>query len=417
MLQCWLRRFDVSLAKQFCLLTMTAMFAACSGTAPPITVPPGNLVQHVPGAVPPMQVAHYTITEIGALGRTVSTPVNVSAGGEVAGNLEGPNLTGFTWMPGAKIEPLPTFGGPNSYVWNITGNGLTTGSAETNIRDPNGEDFNGFGTHLIVRPAIWANGGVHQLPVISGGNQANALGANTAGQVGGISETGVHDSSCVSPQVLGYKPVIWKNGKIQKVLPTFPGDSIGGVIAINDRGDAVGSTGFCAKGLANVPFNARHSVLWRNGKVIDLGGLGCRVGQEPTDINNQDQIVGLSNRRGCKTYHGYFWDGTLHDLGALPGDCCSLATAISARGVILGQSCYRPSAELRIYGSGRYSKNCRGVIWKDGKIIDFNTLIEPNSPLFVTGLNGFNHGMIVGDSKEKTTGAGRAFLAIPTPSQ
>lgn len=387
------------------------LFASCVGSQE------GMLSQ---GAVPPAGGAQYALTEIGTLGGAFSSPAGISDSGVVAGYSTLPgsgSFRGFTWKQGAKIKELPTFGGPDGYVWTINRNGLISGPAETDKHDPNGEDFNGWGTHLIALPAVWSNGRIRRLPLLSGGNQGNALGSNAAGEVGGTSEIGVRDKTCVSPQVLGYKPVIWKDGKIQKVLPTWPGDSIGGAIAVNDRGDATGSTGFCGTGAGNVPFNARHAVLWRNGKMINLGRLGCAVGQEPLFINDQDQIVGLSNLHGCKTYHGFLWNGEMQDLGALPGDCCSVALAMTASGAIIGQSCAHASGELVVRGSARYSKNCRGVIWEGGTIVDFNTLIAAKSPLFVSGLDAVNRqGLIVGDAFVKKTGESRAFLATPLTS-
>jgi probable HAF family extracellular repeat protein len=52
----------------------------------------------------------------------------------------------------------------------------------------------------------------------------------------------------------------------------------------------------------------------------------------PTGMNNAGQIVGTANG------HAFLYDGTMHDLGTLPGKTQSVATGINARGDVIGRS-------------------------------------------------------------------------------
>ena len=49
------------------------------------------------------------------------------------------------------------------------------------------------------------------------------------------------------PQMLDFEAVIWgpRRGQIRQLRP-LPGDSVGMALGINDKGQAVGSTGSCA---------------------------------------------------------------------------------------------------------------------------------------------------------------------------
>lgn len=362
----------------------------------------------------------FTLREIPSLGGIISSAGGISNGGVVSGfaaTAGDAKFRAFNWQAGT-LDVLPTFGGPVSFTWTISANGRTSGFSETKSRDPNGEDFNGLGDHLIELPALWIDERLYRLPLVAGGNNGNSEGINSVGQVAGLSEIAEHDPTCTKPQVLGIKPVIWKNRKIQTVLPTWAGDSMGIVTSMNDNGDAAGATGFCGTGAAMVPFNMRHAVLWKKGKIIDLGNLGGSAGQEPLGINNRDEIVGQSSLPGIKTYHAFLWDGQMHDIGALSGDCCSIAEYISETGVIAGVSCKEPSGRLVVHHNveSSFSKNCRGVFWKNGTIIDLNSLLHPGSSMFVTAVEaGPNSlGQIVGDGMVKATGAQRGFIAVPT---
>jgi len=91
----------------------------------------------------------------------------------------------------------------------------------------------------------------------------------------------------------------------------------------------------------------------------------------------------------------------LTDLGTLPRDVFSSASAINDRGQIAAQSC-----DLNF--------NCRATIWQDGVMTDLNNLIPSGSGLYLLFSNSINsRGQIVGAELDQTTGAVVPFLATP----
>jgi len=120
------------------------------------------------------------------------------------------------------------------------------------------------------------------LPTL-GGNNAEANGINSRGEVGGQAETPNLD--LCSPFFLQVEAVIWRNGQIQQVLPPL-GGSVGVVNAINDNGQAVGIVGIAGCVTGNL-----HAVLWQRGTPIDLGNLGGVTNSFAFAINNRGQVI------------------------------------------------------------------------------------------------------------------------------
>jgi probable HAF family extracellular repeat protein len=238
------------------------------------------------------------------------------------------------------------------------------------------------------------------LPTL-GGNNSQAFGVNNRGQVVGIAETATQNPTCIPPQVLDVKAVIWgpKVGQIQE-LPVFPGDSTAAAIAINDRGQVVGASGIC--GVPDSLALGVHVVLWQNGSVTDLGSFGGVMNNAGLAINNEGQVVGISDLPGDTTTHAFLWQqGVMTDLGTLPGDALSIANDINAKGQVVGISC-------------DVNFNCRAFLWENGLMTDLNALISPDSPLYLTYGGGINdRGEIAGQAFDPNTGDTPAFLAIP----
>jgi probable HAF family extracellular repeat protein len=341
----------------------------------------------------------YSVVDLGTLGGTSSVAYSVNKRGWVAGTASLPGNTAqhaVLWRKGTKTD-LGTLGGPNSTAFfPLNDRGEVSGFSDTPNADPNGEDFCGFGTHLVCNPFVWQDGGKTVLPTL-GGNNAIANEVNNRGQVGGVAETRTVDPTCVAPQVLQALPVVWENGEIEE-LPTFPGDPDGFVNAINDSGQAVGASGQCYTTAPGV-----HALLWRNGSVTDLGNLGGTMNHFPQDINNQGQVVGFSALPGNTTIHGFLWeDGVITDLGTLPGDFWSYAFSINSKAQIVGQSC---NSDFSV---------CRAFLWQKGLMTDLNSLISAGSALsLLVAYNVNDRGEITGQGFDQNNGAAQAFLAIP----
>jgi probable HAF family extracellular repeat protein len=345
--------------------------------------------------------ARFTVKDLGTLGGTAAEPGGVSNTDYVEGvsTLPGDEVSHvFLWHGGA-MRDLGTLGGPNSStVWRPSDEGDVGGLSEISRPDPNGEDFCGFGDNLVCLAFYWHNGRMFAQPTLGGPN-ASGFGVNDLGELAGTAENNVIEPTCAGTgEVLQYKPVIWKSGHIYQ-LPTLSGDPVGVVYAINNFGQAVGSTGQCGAG--NVGDVQEHGVLWQNGKAIDLGNLGSAINNNPEDINCRGDVVGFANLAGDETFHAYLWrKGVMTDLGTLPGDVHSVGQAINCQGQVVGRT---SDADF----------NGVGYLWENGVMSDLNTLIPADSPLYITDANGINDlGQIVAVG---VTSAGEEHACLLTP--
>jgi len=353
----------------------------------------------------------YTVTDLGTLdGGTFSQPFFINRNGAVSGSATLPDGTqnAVLWRKG-RMKDIGTvgLGGPNSISFADNDSGQAVGEAETPTPDPNGEDFCGFGTHLTCLPFLWRDGGMIQFPTLRGNNGV-AMAISNGGEVAGFAENSTPDPGCPVPQVLQFKPVVWKKGVVHN-LPTFGGDPDGVAQQINDNGEVVGGSGTCATFNTNLFFNLVpvHALLWQNGKVTDLGNLGGQTGQAggniALDVNNQGQVVGNSDLQGDTTFHAFLWTRTtgMQDLETLAGDVASLSISINDAGSVVGASLDA-------------SFNPRAFLWEKGVMTDLNTLIAGDSPLYLlSGCSINSRGEITGLGLT-STGEIHTYLASPT---
>ena len=227
--------------------------------------------------------------------------------------------------------------------------------------------------------------------------------------------------------------VMWDDdGRIIARDPTPGSDSE--AHGINNRGQVVGYQ----EGLGNV--------LWEDGTMIGLDGSD--LGEiSPAAINNRGQVVGSIATAIAGEYHAALWDnGTIVDLGVLPGDSSSNARAINSRGQIIGTSSAGPLDRAFIWDKGTMSElpgldgqegqdtlafdiNNRGqvvgssglrpVIWENGTPVPLDTFL-PSTTGRAFGIN--DSGDIVGFLQSPTSSdylpvlwQNGTALALPTP--
>ena len=400
---------------------MNARICAClivSAMAAIATSSPAALAQDQPAH----HDAQYRAFNLGApLGGSFAAANAVNNLGWAAGesNLAGNNEAhAVVWIYGLPVD-LGTLGGPNSAVlWpGLNDLGEAVGISDTDITDPYGESWS-CGAFLPASHAghtcvgfVWQWGHMRALPTL-GGSNGFATGVNNLGQVVGWAENTIHDPTCVSPQVLQFEAVIWgPRGQVQALSP-YPGDPDSAATGINDRQQVIGISGICQNAVGNQ--TAKHAVLWQNGTPTNLGNLGGSGWHTPMAINNQGQIVGFSDLAGDQggsnpNFHAFLWvrPGPMRDLGTLPGDAISEGLGINSQGQIVGVS----------FAAG--FGNPRAFIYRDGRMIDLNTLVQPNSQLYLQVAGDINDaGVIAGQAcyvdSCSSSDPSVAFIAVPT---
>ncbi len=356
----------------------------------------------------------YTITDLPSLGGTNNRANSINNRGWLAGYS---NLTGnqsrhaALWRDGALTD-LGTLGGPNSNVtWSVkSDSGIVAGISQTSTPDPLGEAWSSAafypgatGTGFINLGFVWENGVMRALPTL-GGNNGFATGANSRGQVVGWAENTVHDPTCVPPQQLQFRPVVYgpKGNQISE-LPLLAGDTSGAATGINEQGQAVGISGICDQAVGR--FTAKHALLWDNGKIVDLGNLGAPWWNTPTNINQRGDVVGFAgapNDPDGNFLQAFIWTaaGGMQGLGFLPGDVHSEAYGINEKRQVVGLSCDADG-------------NCRAFIWENGSMRDLNDFKPGDYTARLEQARDINEaGEIAGRSID-STGVRRAFLATP----
>lgn len=298
---------------------------------------------------------------------------------------------------------LGTLGKPDANSWinwgGINDRGEAVGMSETADLDPNGEDICGFGTHLTCVPFLWRTGHMSALPTV-GGNNGQASAINSRGEVVGFSETANADPTCPPTPIT--VPVLWEKGAgghQAHPLPLVGTDPDGVAFGVNDHGQAVGYSGNCIA--------ATHAVTWKNNTVHVLQDLKGTRSNVAFVINNRGQIAGKVRSADDSTYVAALWepDGTLTNLGILPGDFAAFATGINDRGQVVGNN---------FDSSFNWA---HGFIWQNGVMTDINALIPADSNLFVINASNINErGQISGMATVQSgphMGDIHAFLATP----
>jgi probable HAF family extracellular repeat protein len=317
------------------------------------------------------------------------------------------------WREGSLLD-LGTLGGPNSSVaWPVKNNrGILVGISQTARPDPLGENWSSAAFYpgpnnvgFINLGFVWEDGQMRALPTL-GGNHGFATAANNRGLVVGWAENNSRDATCVAPQVLQFRPVVWgpREGRARE-LPLIPGDTSGAATAINDADQAVGISGICDQAIGR--HTAKHAVLWDNGRVIDIGDLGAEFWNTPTALNERGDVVGFAGTPGDpegNILHAFIWtkeDG-IRPLGALPGHVHSEAYGINERRQVVGISCDADFAD------------CRAFVWDDGVMKDLNDLKAPGYSAHLEQGKDINDvGEITGRAVDPVTGVRTAFLAVP----
>ena len=392
-------------------LSDQGILAGCADTSTPNPNYPNfnPFNPNVPGGPFPDPFIFHTfqwkngiLTDLGALpGTNDSCATHVSGNGLIVGAsgngiidpLTGwPEIDATLWRDG-QISNLGTLpGGDESFAIGANNHGQVVGTSANSVPDP--LSFFGFGTQ--TRAVLWQNGTMEDLGTLGTGPDAFAVSVNDRGQVFGLS----YINSIINPTtgIPTSDAFFWDHGTMQDIP-----DPLGGTIVtpfyLNNRGQAVGYMNL----LGDIGEQG-HPFLWEKGVLTDLGTFGGNVGKA-VRVNEVGQVIGSATYPGEQYFRAFLWqNGAKSDLGTVGNDDCSQANDINSRGQVVGFS-------FACDGSTA----ARAFLWeKGGPMIDLNTLIPPNSGIYLDEATGINdRGEIAGDGFLLPNGDGRAVLLIP----
>jgi probable HAF family extracellular repeat protein len=363
--------------------------------------------------------AEYEVDNLDPLGGTSSVGFSINNRGWVAGrsNMTGNQSRHATLWRDGVLKNLGTLGGANSAVlWPVKNvEGIVSGVAQTSEPDPLNERWScGFffpaatarGTRCLG--FRWEDDEMTPLPTL-GGTHGFATGTNNRGRTVGWAENTVHDPTCVEPQRLQFRAVVWGPGKDHiraRQLRPLKGHTVSAATAINDDGVVVGISGICDQAAGR--FSAISSVLWKRGnKPRELGDLGGVAWNTPMAINQRGDVVGFANRSeadgGNFVPRPFLWtkERGIRPLSLLPDHVTGQALGINERRQIVGQSCDA-------------ADNCRAVIWKHGAVRDLNDFVAGDYDDVLTTANDIDDfGRITGQGFDDDGPRFVAYLATP----
>ena len=304
--------------------------------------------------------AAQTPSELPALeGEEFSRALAINAIGEAVG-ASGPHPVLWDRSGSVILLPVPE-GTVASQASGINSQGFIAGV----VRDEEGS----------TRALVWNTRLVPKiLQPLAGGTDSWANGINNKGEVIGTSSGG--------PK--GTKAVIWNRKGVPRTLPPVEGGTNSRGIALNNKGEAVGTSdiwGATAWSRAGEPrplpledelFPSQASAINKSGVIVGhnfpnvlrwppAGGfeLFARDG-EAYGINGVGRVVGVVGDvdEFLEPFDAALWSpkGTLTVLEALEGDTDSIANAINANGVIVGESHLKEDEFSTV--------SVRAVIWR-----------------------------------------------------
>jgi probable HAF family extracellular repeat protein len=305
--------------------------------------------------------ALYSITEIGQVSFPVQgiSPVAINASGTVSGTV---------FLP--QSSNLFTFSGGTFTLFNIPGT-HDTGSTNTGLNLvgqligtetgplPTAFGFVFYQNTVTPLPAQFAPAGIND-------------NGSIAGTVNSTGRAAVSDASGLSLTDLGTL-----------------GGTHSAATAINNVSQITGS--------ASLPGDsAIHAFLWNppEGRppgpptMQDLGTLGG-TNSQGLAINSGGYVAGTSDISGGGATHAFLFNHiVMQDLGTLSGYANSYAYGVNSPGQVVG-------AAANLQGSTIIGESA--FVYRDGRMIDLNTLIPASAPWFLSKATAINDaGQIVG---------------------
>ncbi len=354
-------------------------------------------------------------TELGGLSDVASSAAfwitpNGIIGGNSQNGEEDPLLPGWgqfravLWKNGRIVNLGTLDGGYESLLGSVNSKGEAVGLSMNTVPDPFSQAAPGlFPTQ--TRAFQWQNGVMRDLGTL-GGDDAIANFINESGQVAGNSYTNTTPNATTGVPTID--PFLWEHGKMID-LGTL-GGTIGSPLGFNNRGEVVGTSNLEGDTIY-------HPFLW-TGKhgMQDLGTLGGDTGL-PNWINDSGDVAGKTDLPGSlspQDHHAVLWrHGRMIDLGTFPEDTSSNAYYVNSRGQVVGTS--EDRAHM-VIGVGEHA-----FLWEgNGPMVDLNTLIPAGSSLQLTYAVAINdHGEIAGFGvapgvpPENYETEGHAYILIP----
>jgi probable HAF family extracellular repeat protein len=227
-----------------------------------------------------------------------------------------------------RLLDLGTFGGPQSYVPDgldltdtriLNNSGLVVGWADTSRPDPF-PTFCWVDDCLVGHAFVGERNGKKDLGVLPGGASSDTTWIAENGLIAGDSE----------------------NGELDPLLPGFP---------------------------------EIRAVLWRHGRMIDLGTLEGGYESFSTSVNSRGQVTGYSTNTipdansiigtGYQTRAFVWHSGAMQDLGTLGSGTDAIAALSNDHGQVVGWSYTNsdPSAACAIYG---FPLTTGSFLWDEG---------------------------------------------------
>jgi probable HAF family extracellular repeat protein len=370
--------------------------------------------------------APYTLVDLGVVGGA-GGPNHITNNDISVGSVQGSdgNDHAVIYFDQHIIDiSKPGLGGANSLAFGNNPWGEVVGGANIANVDPKKEDFCGFQAVGIAtatascRPFLWWDGQMTALPTLDNnhGNNGFAAAINDFGEVAGAAENTTPGCPTQNPaaslnQYYQYKPVLWRHHAIEELV-TVGGDPVGTAVAINNHGEAVGTTGTCgaASFVVGYYINPLHAVLWeKDGTPIDLKSLGgnesSALGNAAKDINSRGHVVGFSSLSDNATINAFLWTretGKMKALVPIKGVANSIAIALNDSDEVVGSSINSAFTTMT------------ATIWKQGVAADLNTLIPANSSLYlIFGCSINSRGEILGLATNLAGTVYHAYELIP----
>lgn len=268
----------------------------------------------------PAQANNWNITDIGTLGGSFSQALDINDAGQVVGAAASSSGSTRAFLySGGSMADLGTLGGSSATAYGINNLGQIVGGSST--------------ANATSHAFLYNNGGMSDLGVL-GGDTSTAYAINDHGAVVGQSSLRPFNPQAPDPNTYAF---MYQNGSMTQLSNNFSSAR-----SINAGGEATGYS-FVSGTIPPRP----NGAAFGNGNVALLGTLegpspnpaSPSASSSATAINNAGQIVGSSSVDGGKFTHAFLYaNGSMTDLGTLPGMSNSVAVDINNHGQIIGTS-------------------------------------------------------------------------------